>query len=108
VPTRLLKPDAHGAHSRRRLFPQSLTFRAFLSQILSPSSSCRETLRKVQAWYTARRLLRPASDTGAYCRARCRLPLDTLQRIHRHTADELQRGASRDQGGPGSFLAREF
>jgi hypothetical protein len=97
VPTRLLKPNARGAHSRRRLFPQGLTFWAFLSQVLSPGSPCREILRKVQAWYAARRLPRPGSDTGAYCRARCRLSIDTLQGIHRHTADELQRRLSSDQ-----------
>ena len=33
VPTRLLAPRERGHHSRRRLFPQSLTFWAFLSQI---------------------------------------------------------------------------
>jgi len=97
VPARLLKPNARGAHSRRRSFPQGLTFWAFLSQVLSPGSPCRETVRKVQAWYTARRLPRPASDTGAYCRARSRLSVDTLRRVHRHTADELQRRVSSDQ-----------
>ena len=97
VPTRLLEPTARGAHSRRRLFPQGLTFWAFLSQVLSPGSPCRETVRKVQVWYAARRLPRPDSDTGAYCRARSRLPMDTLQHIHRYTADELQRRVSSDQ-----------
>jgi len=97
VPTRLLEPTARGAHSRRRFFPQGLTFWAFLSQVLSPGSPCRETVRKVQAWYVARRLSRPTSDTGAYCRARSRLALDTLHNIHQHTADELQRRVSSDQ-----------
>ena len=97
VPTRLLKPAARGAHSRQRLFPQSLTFWAFLSQVLSPGSPCRETVRKVQVWYAARRLPRPASDTGAYCRARSRLNRQTLLGIHRHTADELDRRLSSDQ-----------
>jgi Transposase DDE domain len=97
VPARLLKPNARGAHSRRRSFPQGLTFWAFLSQVLSPGSPCRETVRKVQAWYTARRLPRPGSDTGAYCRARSRLSGDTLRRVHRHTVYELQRRVNSDQ-----------
>ncbi len=91
VPARLLKPTERGAHSRQRLFPQGLTFWAFLSQVLSPQSSCRETVRKVQAWYAARRLPRPGSSTAAYCNARARLSRDTLLSIHRHTADESQR-----------------
>ena len=97
VPARLLKPTERGAHSRQRLFPQGLTFWAFLSQVLSPQSSCRETVRKVQAWYTARRLPRPGSGTAAYCNARARLSHDTLLSIHRHTADESQRRLVSDQ-----------
>lgn len=97
VPAGLLKPTVRGDHSRRRFFPQGLTFWAFLSQVLSPESPCRETLRKVQAWYTVRRQPRPGSGTAAYCRARARLALDTLRGIHRHTADELQRRVSGEQ-----------
>jgi hypothetical protein len=97
VPARLLKPPTRGAHSRHRFFPQGLTFWAFLSQVLSPESPCRETLRKVQVWYAARRQPRPASGTAGYCRARSRLSLDTLQHIHQHTADELRRRVTQDQ-----------
>jgi hypothetical protein len=95
VPARLLKPPACGAHSRRRFFPHGLTFWAFLSQVLSPESPCRETVRKVQAWYAVRRQPRPGSGTAAYCRARARLSRDTLLGIHQHTADELQRRVTR-------------
>jgi len=97
VPARLLKPTERGAHSRQRFFPQGLTFWAFLSQVLSPESPCRETVRKVQAWYAARRLPRPGSGTAAYCNARSRLSRDTLLDIHRHTADESQRRVSSEQ-----------
>jgi hypothetical protein len=97
VPARLLKPTERGAHSRRRFFPQGLTFWAFLSQVLSPESPCRETVRKVQAWYAVRRQLRPGSGTAAYCNARSRLSRDTLRGIHRHTADESQRRVASDQ-----------
>jgi hypothetical protein len=91
VPARLLKPTASGDHSRQRFFPQGLTFWAFLSQVLSPESPCRETVRKVQAWYAARRLPRPGSGTAAYCNARSRLSRTALLDIHQHTADESQR-----------------
>jgi len=95
VPTRLLQPTTRG--TRRRLYPQGLTFWAFLSQVLSPESPCRETVRKVQAWYAIRRQPRPGSGTAAYCRARSRLSRDTLLSIHRHTAEELQRRVSHEQ-----------
>jgi hypothetical protein len=97
VPARLLKPTERGAHSRRRFFPQALTFWAFLAQVLSPESPCRETVRKVQAWHAARRQPRPGSGTAAYCRARSRLSRDTLLAIHRHSADELQRRVTHAQ-----------
>jgi hypothetical protein len=97
VPARLLKPTESGAHSRQRFFPQGLTFWAFLSQVLTPQSPCRETVRKVQVWYAARRLHRPGSGTAAYCNARSRLSRDTLLSIHRHTADESQRRVSSEQ-----------
>lgn len=97
VPAKLLKPTERGAHSRQRFFPQSLTFWAFLSQVLSPQSPCRETVRKVQAWYAARHLPRPGSGTAAYCNARARLSRDTLMSIHRHTADESQRRLTSEQ-----------
>ena len=97
VPARLLKPTESGDHSRQRFFPQGLTFWAFLSQVLSPESPCRETVRKVQAWYAIRRQPRPGSGTAAYCNARSRLSSDTLLEIHRHTADESQRRVSVEQ-----------
>ena len=97
VPARLLKPTTRGAHSRNRFFPQGLTFWAFLSQVLSPDSPCRETVRKVQAWYAVRRQPLPGSGTAAYCRARSNLLLDTLMGIHRHTADALQQRVTSEQ-----------
>ena len=97
IPASCLQPTATGAHSRQRLFPQGLTFWAFLSQVLTPESPCRETVRKVQAWYAARRQPCPRSGTAAYCRARARLPIETLQEIHRHTAQESQRRLSHEQ-----------
>lgn len=97
VPARLLKPTQRGDHSRRRFFSQNLTFWAFLSQVLSPESPCRETVRKVQAWYTARRQPRPGSGTAAYCRARSRLSHDTLLGIHEHTAAALQQRVGDEQ-----------
>ena len=75
----------------------AVTFWAFLSQVMSPGSPCREIVRKVQAWHATRRLPVPGTSTGAYCQARARLPLQTLHDIHEHTATELQRGVSSQQ-----------
>jgi len=75
----------------------AVTFWAFLSQVLSPGSPCRETVRKVQAWHATRRLPVPGTSTGAYCLARARLPLQTLRDIQAHAASKLQRGILSEQ-----------
>jgi hypothetical protein len=89
LPSGLLAPSAGGLNSRKRLYPLSLTFWAFLSQVLSPGSSCREIVRKVQAWYAPQGDARPNSRTGAYCQARARLPLVQLKATHEHLAQKL-------------------
>jgi hypothetical protein len=66
----------------------SITFWAFLSQVLSPGSSCREVVRKVQAWYAPQDQT-PGSGTSAYCQARRRLPLACLMELHQTLAAKL-------------------
>ncbi len=75
----------------------TVTFWAFLSQVLSPGSPCREIVRKVQAWHATKRLPVPGTSTGAYCQARARLPLQTLHDMQTHGAKKLQRGVSSEQ-----------
>src|ERR1700678_4157562 len=41
-PEKLLDPTEKGANSRRRRLPASVTFWAFVAQVLSPKTSCRE------------------------------------------------------------------
>ena len=88
LPAALLSPADKGVNSRERLYPQSLTFWAFLSQVLSPGSACREVVRKIQAWYAPQNKS-PDSGTSAYCQARSRLPISTLRQLHQTLADKL-------------------
>ncbi len=73
---------ASGSNDRRRSYPTSITFWAFLSQVLNPGASCREVVRKVQVWHQRRKQAMPSSATGAYCQARQRLPLERLSQAH--------------------------
>jgi hypothetical protein len=88
LPVAMLSPTAKGLNSRRRTYPLPLTFWAFLSQVLSPGSSCREVVRKVQAWYAPQDKLAD-SGTSAYCQARNRLPLSGLTDLHQSLAGKL-------------------
>lgn len=50
IPDELLSPAAKGDLSRRRQYSLPVLFWAFLALILTPNTSCREIVRRVQAW----------------------------------------------------------
>lgn len=65
----LLDPADTGKGSRQRVFSFRTAFRAFLAQVLTPDGSCREALRKLQAWQAAEELPLADSSTSGYCQA---------------------------------------
>lgn len=90
-PAHLLDPAAQGPGSRRRLLPSGVIFWAFVSQVLSPKSSCREVVRQVEAWWSSTLRHTVSVTPAAYCRARQRLELHTLREINRKIAQSLER-----------------
>jgi len=68
-----------GAAQRNRLFTAKVTFTAFLAQVMDRGSSCREAVRRVQAWFVASGQPAPDGNTSAYCQARSRLSLDLIR-----------------------------
>lgn len=96
IPDALLSSQESGPNSRQRLYSPRVTFWAFLAQVLSPDTACREIVRKVQAWRSLTRIVEMSAATSAYCQARGRLCLPLLRRIHEHLADRLQRNAPQD------------
>ena len=97
---RRLDPADTGVGSRQRLFSLRTTFWVFLAQVLTPDGSCREALRKLQAWQAAEGRHLADSSTSAYCQARTRLDSDTLRHIHQDVATEVAR---RNIAAPGAF-----
>src|SRR5262245_8235503 len=75
---------------RDRLFSPLVTVWVFLSQILDPDHSCRAAVARFLAWRAARGLAPCAADTGAYCKARQRLPEGVLARLTRATGRQPQ------------------
>ncbi len=75
--------------ARRRIFTAPTAFWHFLSQILNPGQSCRETVRGLQASRLRRRRTPISARTGAYCQARGRLPLPLLERFWQQIATGL-------------------
>ena len=79
---------------RQRAFGCTVIFWAWLAQILEQNASCNRGLTLVQNWCRALKLPIPSSDTSSYCKARQRLSLSFLKKIH---AKVLQTLISREQ-----------
>lgn len=76
---------------RERVFTPWVTFITFLGQVLARGSSCREAVRRVQAWSVASRRPPPDDNTSGYCQARTRLSLATLQASHEQVSGWIER-----------------
>jgi hypothetical protein len=74
-----------GAPFRDRLFSPAVTLWAFLSQVLDHDHSCRQVMTRLFAWLSARGVRPRSADTGAYCKARARLPEAALRLLTRQT-----------------------
>ena len=81
LPPGLLSQADEGPNSRDRIYSVRRTFFGFLYQVLKPDCPCREIVRQIQALFALHDQGRVDEGTGAYCQARKRLPLDTLQRV---------------------------
>ncbi|MDX8411378.1 MAG: hypothetical protein R8K46_05855 [Mariprofundaceae bacterium] len=90
IPNRYLRPTEFSALSRRRLFSKENTFWAFFSQVLDADGGCQEVVRKFQAFVAMKSKPLPSSSTAAYCQARQRIDLPSLESIHRHLSERLQ------------------
>lgn len=84
------KNFAQGAYVR--LFPPSRTFWLFLSQVLN-GASCRHANRTFLAWLASEKKESASPNTAAYCKARQRLPIDEIERMHEEVARKVQAGA---------------
>ena len=93
-PAALLAPTASGQNSRKRIFSLEVVLWSFLDQVLNPTSSCREAVRKLIAHV---RRDGPGAETGTistdcagYCPARARIPLGVIDQVHAHLVERTQ------------------
>ena len=70
---------------RERLFPPTETLSMFLSQALSADRSCQRVVNEAAVKRLIGGLPRASTHTGAYCRARARLPETMPSTLVRHT-----------------------
>jgi IS4 transposase len=81
LPSWLLAQADEGPNSREQIYSVRRTFFAFLYQVLNPACPCREVVRQVQSLFGLLSSRKVSGDTGAYCLARARLPLEILARL---------------------------
>lgn len=93
LPPGLLAQEDEGDNSRDRIFNKRRTFFGFLYQALNPKCSCREIVRQIQALLSLRECDPADEDNSAYCQARRRLALDTLQAVRRGVAAAAEKSA---------------
>ena len=70
---------------RERLFSPTETLSMFLAQALSADRSCQKAVNDTAVKRLAGGLPRCSTRTGAYCRARQRLPVEMIATLVRHT-----------------------
>jgi Transposase DDE domain len=91
LPATLIRQTALGVGCcfRERIFTPAVTLWTFLSQVLDANHSCRQAVARLLAYRTARGLRPCSPDTGAYCKARGRLPEELLRQLTRSTGYQL-------------------
>jgi hypothetical protein len=70
---------------RERLFPPTETLSMFLAQAMSADRSCQQAINEAAVKRLLGGLPACSTHTGAYCRARKRLPLEMISTLTRYT-----------------------
>ncbi len=81
--------DALLPEHRERLYPPTLALSMFMGQVLSEDGSCQKAVDSWAAQRAAEGLSVQSVNTGAYCKARQRLPVEMVSALTRHTAQQL-------------------
>lgn len=88
-PAMLELTEAHLPEHRERLYPPTVTLSMFLRQALAADASCQQAVNTWAVSRAAEGLSAQSVRTGAYCRARARLPLSMVQALTRESARAL-------------------
>lgn len=79
----------HGVKYRDTLYTPIVVLWAWLSQVFDADKSLSHAVKRVIAWMVAAKVDVPSADTGAYSKARKRLPFGVLKPLLRRSATEL-------------------
>lgn len=79
-----------GITYRNCIYTPIVTLCLMISQILSPDKSLSNAIKRITTWLAAAGVNLPSEDTGAYCKARQRLPESLFTKLVTETAEELE------------------
>lgn len=85
--------EAHLPQHRERLYPPTVALSMFMRQVLDADGSCQKAVNGWAAQRAADGLSRCSVRTGAYCKARKRLPTEMVSALTRRTGQELSKQA---------------
>lgn len=88
-PELLDKTEAYLPEHRERLYPPTVTLSMFMMQALNEDGSCQKAVNGWAARRVAEGLSANSVRTGAYCKARQRLPVDMAMALTRETGQLL-------------------
>ena len=74
---------------RERLFPPTETLSMFLAQAMSVDRSCQNAVNDLSIKRACGGLKLNSTRTGAYCKARKRLPVEMVSTLVRHTGSAI-------------------
>lgn len=75
---------------RERLYPPTVTLSMFMGQALNEDGSCQKAVNAWAAQRVAEGLSVQSINTGAYCKARERLPIGMVEALSQHVAKQLR------------------
>lgn len=88
IPAELL--HVHRDPERRdRVYTDTVTFWAFLAQVICADPSCAKAVARVQQWMGTAKLDVPGPRTGHYTEARAKLPIESLRDVNRSLCAQL-------------------
>lgn len=103
-PELLETTEAHLPEHRERLYPPTVTLSMFMKQALEQDGSCQKAVNGWAARRAAEGLSTQSIRTGAYCRARGRLPTEMVRALTRETGRVLSSQAHTRWGWRGRTL----
>lgn len=83
--------EQHLPPHRERLYPPTDTLSLFMAQSLNPDSACQQLVNQHAVDRAANGLKPCSTHTGAYCKARQRLPLEMLSSLTRESGRQIAR-----------------